>query len=67
MTSIWVTRWILVSLSAVLAVVLVARGNVVIGVLLGALALTRIVLFVRLRQRRDRFRQRRQQGGARRG
>jgi hypothetical protein len=63
MRSIWVTRWILVVLSAVLAVVLIARGNVVIGVLVGALALTRIVLFVRLGRRRDRFRQRRQQGG----
>ena len=64
MTSIWVTRWIVVALSAVLAVVLIVRGNVVIGVLVGALTLTRIVLFVRLGRRRDRFRQRRQQGGA---
>jgi hypothetical protein len=64
MTSIWVTRWILVALTAVLAVVLLVRGDVVIGVIVGALALTRMVLFVQLRHRRDRFRQRRQQGGA---
>jgi hypothetical protein len=64
MTSIWVTRWILVALTAVLAVVLLVRGDVVIGVIVGALAGTRMALFVQLRQRRDRFRQRRQQGGA---
>jgi hypothetical protein len=63
MTSVWVTRCILVTLSVVLAVVLIVRGNVVIGVLVGALALTRIVLFVRLGRRRDRFRQRRPHDG----
>jgi hypothetical protein len=63
MTSIWVTRCILVTLSVVLAVVLIVRGNVVIGVLVGALALTRIVLFVRLGRRRVQFRQRRPHDG----
>jgi MFS superfamily sulfate permease-like transporter len=62
-TSIWVTRWILVTLSIVLAVVLVVRGDVVIGVIVGAIAVSRMVLLVQLRHRRARFRQRRQQGG----
>ena len=45
MTSVWVIRWILVALTAALAVALIVRGNIVIGVLLGALALTRASLF----------------------
>ena len=61
MPSIFVIRWIMVALTAVLAVLLIARGNIVIGVVLGALALTRVALLVRLQQRRERFRQRGQQ------
>jgi hypothetical protein len=61
MPSMFVIRWIMVALTGVLAVLLIMRGNVVIGVVLGALALTRIALLVRLQQRRERFRQRRQQ------
>ena len=70
MTSMFVIRSIMVALSATLAVLLVMRGNVVIGVVLGALTLTRVMMLVRMgrrgerfRQRRDQFRQR--QGGAR--
>lgn len=58
MPSMFVIRWIMVALTAALAVLLIVRGNVVIGVVLVALALTRMVLFVRLQQRGDRFRQR---------
>lgn len=58
MTSMWAMRWVIVALSATLAVVLIARGNVLIGVLVGALAVTRTVFFVRLHRRRDQFRRR---------
>jgi membrane protein implicated in regulation of membrane protease activity len=58
MTSIFVMRWIMVALTAVLAAVLIARGNVVIGGLLAALTVMRIALLARMQQRRDRFRQR---------
>jgi hypothetical protein len=60
MGSMLVIRGIMVALTAVLAALLIARGNVVIGVVLGALALTRVALLVRMQQRRERFRQRRQ-------
>ena len=36
MPSMFVIRWIMVALTAVLAVLLIVRGNVVIGVVLGA-------------------------------
>jgi len=58
----WITRWILVALTAALAVVLIVRGNVVIGVLLGAMAVTRAVMFVTMRRRREEFRRRIAQG-----
>jgi energy-converting hydrogenase Eha subunit G len=56
MTSMWVMRWVIVALSATLAVVLIVSGNVLIGMLVGALAVTRMVFFVRLQRRRDQFR-----------
>ena len=58
MTSLHVVRWILVALTATLAVVLIVHGNVVIGVLLGAMAVTRAVMFVKMGQRREQFRRR---------
>jgi hypothetical protein len=58
MGSVRVLRWVLVGLTAALAVVLIVHGNVVIGVLLGAMAVTRAVMFVKMRQRREQFRQR---------
>jgi hypothetical protein len=68
MTSMLVTRGIIVVLSLALAIALIARGNVLIGVLIGALAVTRLVMFVRLGRRRERFRRlherRTQNGGA---
>ncbi len=58
MQSTQVFRWILVALSVVLAAFLIVRGNVVIGVLVGAMALTRAGLFVRMQHRREEFRRR---------
>ena len=58
MTSDWVIRWILVALTAAIALALVLRGNVVIGALLGLVALTRAVLFTRVRRRREELRRR---------
>ena len=58
MTSIWVVRGILIALTAALAVALIANGNVVFGVLVGALAVTRMLLFTRMSQRRAEFRRR---------
>ncbi len=58
MQSTRVLRWILVALSLVLAAFLIARGNVVIGVLVGAMAVTRAVLFVKMQHRREQFRER---------
>jgi hypothetical protein len=52
MTSLRVVRWILVALTAALAVVLIVSGHVVLGVLLGAMAVTRAVLFVKMQRRR---------------
>ena len=54
----WVMRWILVGLTATLAAVLVVRGNIVVGVVLGAIAITRTTLLVRLQHRRAMLRQR---------
>jgi hypothetical protein len=57
MTSAWVRRWVIsVSLTGVLALALLWRGDTMFGVLVGALALTRAVLFTRLHLRRDRSR-----------
>jgi hypothetical protein len=58
MTSLRVVRWILVALTAALAVVLIVSGHVVLGVLLGAMAVTRAVLFVKMQRRREMLRAR---------
>jgi hypothetical protein len=60
MGSIPVIRWIMVALSAALSVVLIVHGNVIVGVLIGALALSRAALLVRTRSRRREFRRRRE-------
>ena len=59
MGSIRVIRWIIVALSAALSVALIAHGNVIVGVLIGALALSRVALLVRMGSRRRQFRRRR--------
>ena len=58
MTSMWVIRGILIGLSAVLSIVLILHGNVIIGVILAALAVTRAAMFVRIRRRHRRLRRR---------
>jgi hypothetical protein len=45
--SMWRMRWVLVGLSAVLAVVLIASGAVVIGVIIGVMAGVRAVMIFR--------------------
>ena len=58
MTSIWVVRGVLVALTLALAVALIVNGRVLFGVLVGALAVTRLILFTRVSQRRAEFRRR---------
>jgi hypothetical protein len=58
MRSTKVLRWVLVALSALLAVFLIVRGSVVIGVIVGAMAVTRAVFFLRLQHQRDQFHER---------
>ena len=54
----WALRWALVALGLVLAAVLISRGNVVIGVLVGAMAVLRGALFLQWHRRRQQFRRR---------
>ena len=54
--SVWRMRWVLVGLSAVLAVVLIVSGAVVIGVLIGAMAVVRAVMIFRWQRHGPRFR-----------
>jgi hypothetical protein len=63
MTSVWVLRWVLVTLTGVLAFVLIAHGNILIGGLLGAIAITRVVMLIQLRHRRTEIRERLRQRG----
>jgi hypothetical protein len=58
MRSILIIRGVLVALIVALSVALIVRGNVVVGVLLGALACTRVVLMLRVRRRREELRRR---------
>jgi hypothetical protein len=57
--NIRVLRWFLVALGAALAVVLIVRGNVAIGLLIGAMSVVRAVLLVQLERRRSRWERRR--------
>ncbi len=54
----WVLRGILIALSLALAGFLIWHGNVVIGVLIGAMAIVRIVLLTRMHSRREEIRRR---------
>ena len=58
MGSIRVIRWIIVALSAALSVALIAHGNLILGVIVGALAVSRAALLIGLQTRRRGFRQR---------
>jgi hypothetical protein len=51
-------RWLLVALSGALAALLIVRGNVVIGILVGAMAVTRTLMFVRMQHRRAQLHER---------
>ena len=48
--NVWRTRWLLVGLGAVLAVVLVLSGAVVVGAIIGVMAVVRAVLLVQWQQ-----------------
>ena len=56
MTSVWWLRWVLVAIGAALGVILIARGNVLIGGLILVMALARAAVLVALRKRRATFR-----------
>jgi hypothetical protein len=58
MQSMRAFRWVLVALSALLAVFLIARGSVVIGAIVGAMAVTRAVFFLRMQRRREQLHER---------
>jgi hypothetical protein len=51
-------RWLLVALSALLAVVLIASGVVLIGAIIGVMAVVRAVMIVQWQRGGNRFRQR---------
>jgi hypothetical protein len=52
MNAFWVLRWVLVALGLLLAVVLISTGAILIGVIIGALALTRAAIIWDWQQRR---------------
>jgi len=53
-----VLRLVVVAIGLLLAGVLIARGNALIGVIIGALALARLALFITVMRRRRAFRER---------
>ena len=48
-------RWILIGLSAVLAVALIAFGNVVIGAIIGVMVVAHVFMLLSIRRRRQEF------------
>jgi hypothetical protein len=57
-TGIWRMRWALVGLSGLLAAVLIASGSVVIGIIIGVMAVVRAVLIMRFQRHQYPLRQR---------
>jgi Flp pilus assembly protein TadB len=55
--SMWRMRWLLVGLSALLAVALIVSGVVLIGVIIGVMAVVRAVMIVRWQHYGDTLRQ----------
>jgi hypothetical protein len=55
--SMWRMRWLLVGLSALLAVVLIASGAVLIGALIGVMAAVRTVMILQWQRQRGRLHQ----------
>jgi hypothetical protein len=62
--NIWTIRWVLMGLSAVLAIALIVSGAVFLGLLLAAVAGVRLVMMLMLMRRRRDFRDRRRRPGA---
>jgi len=58
MNAIVILRAVVFVLALALAAALIAHGNILIGGLIGALAVTRLVLFINMRRRVGRFRRR---------
>ena len=58
MNSVWAIRCVMIAIGAVIAEVLIARGNVLVGALVGALVVARAALFVAMFRRRREFRRR---------
>ena len=58
MNSVWAIRCVMIAIGAAIAVVLIVRGNVLIGALVGALVVTRAALLVAMFRRRREFRRR---------
>ena len=64
MRNLWTMRWVLMGLSAVLAIALIASGAVLLGLLLAGIVGVRLVMMMTLMRRRRDFRQRRNPPGA---
>ncbi len=62
MKSLQLLRWVMIGLSVAIGISLMARGNVVLGAVLIALALMRATMFASRQGRRQQFTARRQQG-----
>lgn len=58
MNGIVIVRFILVAVGLTLGIVLIARGNVLIGGLICVLSIARFAMFVSMRKRRREFRER---------
>jgi len=61
-TSVWWLRWVMVVIGVAIGLVLLADHNVVLGVLVLAMALVRVVLLVTRLNRRTAFQSRRRGG-----
>jgi hypothetical protein len=59
MRNLWTIRWIIMGLSALLAVALIVSGAVFLGLLLLAIVGVRLTMMMMLQRRRREFRQRR--------
>jgi quinol-cytochrome oxidoreductase complex cytochrome b subunit len=52
MNAFWVLRWVLVALGLLLAIVLISSGAILIGLVIGALAVTRAAIILNWQARR---------------
>ena len=52
MNAFWVLRWVLVALGLLLAIVLVSSGALLLGLIIGALAVPRAAIILNWQQRR---------------